>query len=152
MQQQREKNPSRQRERGMTLIEIMVVLMILGLIIGLVAVNVMPRFWEAQRRSTEIQIKNLESALDLFKLNCGFYPSTEQGLEALVSPPGVGRQCKNYSPEGYIKNVPLDPWKNPYYYISPGSGGRPYEIISLGADGVQGGEGDNADISSSSIQ
>ncbi|RME50697.1 MAG: type II secretion system protein GspG [Deltaproteobacteria bacterium] len=129
----------------MTLIEIMVVVLILGMIASLVGVKVFGIFQKSQRDAVKVQMNTFKGALDLFKLNCGFYPSTEQGLEALLSPPSVGRQCKNFTPGGYIESIPLDPWGNPYVYIA-GSGGAPYDIISYGADGVEGGEGEDADI------
>jgi general secretion pathway protein G len=132
----------------MTLIEIMVVVLILGILATLVGTKVLGQADKARWQAAGIQIKNFEDALDLFKLNCGYYPTTEQGLEALVGAPSGGRPCPNYDPEGYLKGaVPPDPWQNPYLYASPGPNGKPYMILSYGADGVEGGQDYNADVS-----
>ncbi len=132
---------------GFTLLEIMVVIVILGLLAALVVPRLIGRTEEAKRTQVRLQIKNIEQALQLFKLDNGFYPSTEQGLTALVSAPETGRIPKNYRKEGYIDRVPKDPWGNHYVYISPGTHGD-YDITSLGADDVPGGEGEDADINS----
>ncbi len=132
---------------GFTLLEIMVVIVILGLLAALVVPRLIGRTEEAKRTQVRLQIKNIEQALQLFKLDNGFYPSTEQGLTALVSTPETGRIPKNYRKEGYIDRVPKDPWGNHYVYISPGTHGD-YDITSLGADDVPGGEGEDADINS----
>ena len=136
----------RNRE-GFTLLEIMVVIVILGLLAALVVPKLIGRTEEAKRTQTRLQIKNLEQALQLFKLDNGFYPETEQGIEALVQAPETGRIPKNYRKDGYLDRVPTDPWKNPYVYVSPGTHGA-YDITSYGADGVPGGEGEDADINS----
>jgi len=136
----------RSRE-GFTLLEIMVVIVILGLLAALVVPKLIGRTEEAKRTQTRLQIKNLEQALQLFKLDNGFYPETEQGIEALVQAPEIGRIPKNYRKEGYIDRVPKDPWANPYIYVSPGEHGA-YDITSYGADGIPGGEGEDADINS----
>lgn len=132
---------------GFTLLEIMVVIVILGLLAALVVPKLIGRTEEAKRTQTRIQIKNLEQALQLFKLDNGFYPGTEQGIEALVRAPEVGRVPKNYRKGGYLDRVPKDPWGNVYVYVSPGTQGD-YDISSYGADGVAGGEGEDADINS----
>ncbi|MGA7105865.1 MAG: type II secretion system major pseudopilin GspG [Candidatus Deferrimicrobiaceae bacterium] len=138
----------RLRERaGFTLLEIMVVIVILGLLAALVVPKLIGRTEEAKRTQTRIQIKNLEQALQLFKLDNGFYPSTEQGIDALVRAPEVGRVPKNYRKGGYLDRVPKDPWGNVYVYVSPGTQGD-YDISSYGADGVAGGEDEDADINS----
>lgn len=135
--------------RGMTLIEIMVVITILGLIATVVTVNVLDRLDEAKVSTTRTQIKSIEQALDQFRRDNGFYPSTEQGLQALVEKPSVGRVPKRYPSKGYIKGkIPQDPWGYDYIYASPGASGNDYEISSLGADGREGGEGVDADIHS----
>ena len=136
----------RNRE-GFTLLEIMVVIVILGLLAALVVPKLIGRTEEAKRTQTRIQIKNIEQALQLFKLDNGFYPSTEQGIEALVHAPEIGRAPKNYRKEGYLDRVPKDPWGNVYVYVSPGTHGD-YDISSYGADDVAGGEGEDADINS----
>jgi len=132
---------------GFTLLEIMVVIVILGLLAAIVVPKLIGRTEEAKRTQTRIQTKNIEQALQLFKLDNGFYPSTEQGIEALVRIPEIGRVPKNYRKGGYMDRVPTDPWGNAYVYVSPGAE-RDYEIISYGADGVPGGEGEDADIQS----
>ena len=137
-------------DRGMTLIEIMVVVTILGIIATLVTVNVIGRLDQAKVKAGETQIKNLETALDEFRRDNGFYPQTEQGLKALVEKPSTGRVPSSYPKGGYIKGntVPRDPWNCEFVYYSPGLQGNPYEITSLGADCQEGGEDTDADINS----
>jgi general secretion pathway protein G len=135
--------------RGFTLIEIMVVIVILALLAALVGPKIMGRTDDAKIQTTKTQIRNLESALKLYKLDSGAYPTTEQGLNALVTKPTVGVIPNNYKEGGYLesKNVPKDGWGNDYLYVSPGEHGD-YDLYSYGADGVKGGEGKNADINS----
>ncbi len=135
------------RNEGFTLIEIMVVIIILGLLAGLVIPKLIGRTEEAKKTEVKLQIRNLEQALKLYKLDNGFYPSTEQGLQALVTKPEIGRIPKNYRKEGYLDRVPKDPWQNEYVYLSPGEHGD-YDILSYGADGVPGGEDEDGDITS----
>jgi general secretion pathway protein G len=139
--------------RGFTLIEIMVVIAILALLAALVGPRIIGRSDDAKIADAKVQIKNLETALKLYKLDSGTYPSTEQGLMALVSAPTVGTIPKNYRSEGYLesKQVPKDPWGNDFVYLSPGEHGD-YDLYSFGADGVKGGEGKNADIESWNLQ
>ena len=134
--------------RGFTLIELMVVIIILGVLAGLVLPRFMGRTEEAKRTKARLQIENLESALKLYKLDTGNFPSTQQGLEALVRNPTVGVIPKNWREGGYLEKgqVPLDPWGRPYVYLSPGVKNRDFDLKSLGADGEEGGEGENADI------
>ena len=132
---------------GFTLLEIMVVIVILGLLAALVVPKLIGRTEEAKRTQTRLQIKNVEQALQLFKLDNGFYPGTEQGIEALVRAPEIGRIPKNYRKGGYIDRVPKDPWGSNYVYVSPGIHGE-YDITSYGADGVPGGDGEDGDINS----
>ncbi|NIO16071.1 MAG: type II secretion system major pseudopilin GspG [Deltaproteobacteria bacterium] len=132
---------------GFTLIEIMVVIIILGLLAGLVIPKLVGRTEEAKKTQVKLQIRNIEQALKLFKLDNGFYPSTEQGLQALVTKPEIGRVPANYRNEAYIDRVPKDPWGSEYIYIYPGERGD-YDIVSYGADGIPGGEGEDADITS----
>lgn len=134
------------RSRGFTLIEIMVVMVILGLLVAIVAPNIMGRSDEAKVTIAKTQLKNIQSALDLYRLDNSQYPSTQQGLEALVSKPSGSPEPKNWNPEGYMKNVPEDPWGNEFQYVSPGTEG-PYDLYSYGSDGQEGGEGDAADLS-----
>ncbi|MDA8122597.1 MAG: type II secretion system major pseudopilin GspG [Deltaproteobacteria bacterium] len=132
---------------GFTLIEIMVVIVILGLLAAIVVPKLIGRTEEAKRTQTRVQIKNIEQALELFKLDNGFYPSTEQGLASLVRVPEIGRVAKNYRKGGYMDRVPKDPWGNAFVYLSPGQH-RDYDISSYGGDEVPGGEGEDADINS----
>src|SRR3990167_8221637 len=139
------------RSDGFTLIEIMVVLIIIGLLAGIVVPRLMGRTEEAKRTKTAVQIKNLQSALDLYKLDSGVYPSTDQGLQALVEKPAVGEIPNNWKEDGDIDKIPKDPWGNNYVYISPGVHGD-YDLYSYGADGEEGGEGRNADIQSWNLE
>lgn len=133
------------RKEGFTLLELMIVIVILGILGAIVA----PRFMDEPHKARVVQAKmqmgNLSMAVKKFYLDNGFYPSTEQGLEALVTEPAFGKTPKNYPAGGYMSKVPVDPWGNPYVYTSPGQK-TPFEIMSLGADGLEGGEGENADI------
>lgn len=134
------------RQQGFTLIEIMVVMVILGLLVAIVAPNIMGRSDQARVTAAEAQLSNIANALDLYRLDNSNYPSTQQGLEALVNEPTGSPEPRNWNPEGYMKSVPQDPWGNDYQYVSPGTEG-PYDLYSFGADGQEGGDGDNADIS-----
>ena len=137
-------------QKGFTLIEIMVVVVILGILATIVLTNVMGREDEARINAAKTQIRALEGGLDGYKLDNGFYPSTDQGLLALIKKPDVGRIPNKWKEGGYLKpaRIPKDPWGKDYLYFSPGNEGREYEIISYGADSEQGGEGKNADIES----
>ncbi len=144
----KEKERKKQGEAGFTLIEIMVVVMIIAMLSTIVGVNVINRLDKAKRAGAAAQIRSLMTALDSYRLDCGHYPGTDQGLEALVTPPSSGT-CRNYQEGGYLSgNVPLDPWGSPYVYLSPGLQNEDYTIESYGADGQEGGEGKNADIES----
>ena len=136
------------RTRGFTLIELMVVIAILGILAGLVLPRFMGRTEEAKKTKARLQIENLESALKLYKLDTGAYPSTDQGLEALVQKPAAGLVPKNWREGGYLEKskVPEDPWGRPYVYLSPGVKNKDFDLKSLGADGEDGGEGESADI------
>jgi general secretion pathway protein G len=138
-----------QNNRGFTLIEIMVVVVILALLAALVGPKIMGRSDDAKIADAKVQIRNIESALKLYKLDNGVYPSTEQGLQALVEKPTVGQIPRKYKDEGYLdsKKVPKDPWDNDYLFLSPGEHGD-YDLCSYGSDGVKGGDGKNADICS----
>lgn len=128
--------------RGFTLIELLVVLAILTLLAGLVGPRVLNQLGGAKSKTAGVQIADLDKSLEIFKLDVGRYPSTEEGLEALVKRPGnVSGWAGPYLKGG----VPADPWGHPYRYANPGSNGG-LEIMSLGADGAPGGEGENADV------
>ncbi len=135
----------RRAQHGFTLIEIMVVVFILGLLITLVAPRILGRTDEARRTKAAADIKAIEQALSLYKLDNGFYPTTEQGLEALVRPPTTGLVPRRWNPDGYLEKVPVDPWDTPYVFESDGTR---YVIRSFGADAAEGGEGAAADIDS----
>lgn len=134
---------------GFTFIEIMVVVAILAILAALVVPRIMGRTDEAKRTAAKVQIRNIEGALQLYKLDNGVYPTTEQGLKALIEKPSVGVVPKKWKIGGYLPKLPEDPWGNPYKYLSPVQKGDykvEYEITSLGTDGEVGGEGVNADI------
>lgn len=133
--------------RGFTLIELMVVIVILGILAGLIVPRIMSRPGEAKQTKARIQIEALETALKLYKLDTGSYPTTDQGLQALVQPPETGTGVSNWKKGGYLEKgrVPDDPWGYEFVYLSPGIHGE-YDIISYGADGVPEGEEENRDI------
>jgi general secretion pathway protein G len=135
--------------RGFTLIELMVVIVILGILAGLVVPRMMGKPEEAKQLKAKMTIESLETSLRLYKLDTGNYPSTEQGLQALVEKPDTGNVPRNWREGGYLEKgkVPKDPWGNEFVYLSPGVNGD-YDIISYGADGVPGGDGKDKDINS----
>jgi len=135
--------------RGFTLIELMVVIVILSLLAVLVGPKIIGRSDDAKVADAKVQIRNFETGLKLYKLDNGSFPTTEQGLQSLVTKPTVGKIPNAYKAEGYLetKTIPKDPWGNDYVYVSPGEHGD-YDLVSFGADGVRGGEGKNADIES----
>jgi general secretion pathway protein G len=139
------------RGAGFTLIEIMVVVVILGILAALVAPQIMGRLDDAQITKAKQDIRAFETALDLFKLDNFKYPTTEQGLQALVSPPS-DPTIRNWRKGGYLKGgVRKDPWQNDYNYVNPGSRGE-YDLFTLGADAQEGGEGVNSDIGNWNIE
>ena len=133
-------------QRGITLVELLVVLGILALISAIVVVNVLPERDRAAVRKSRLDIGILETALDSYRLDMLNYSSSEAGLDALVRLPVGERRADNYRPGGYVKSLPLDPWGSPYQYSFPGQRGSAFDLYSLGADGEPGGEGLNADI------
>jgi general secretion pathway protein G len=137
----------RKLEEGFTLIEIMVVILILGLLATIVVQSLRGATDKAKRTKAEADISELKTALDRYYLDNGYYPTTDQSLQALVSQPTSGRVPANYEEGGYIERVPLDPWGNPYFYQSDGNS---YMLKSFGADGKPGGTGKDADIDGSS--
>jgi general secretion pathway protein G len=133
--------------RGFTLIEVMVVVVILGILAAIIVPRIMGRPEEAKRTKAAVDIKGIEQALNLYKLDNGIYPNTEQGLEALVKKPETTPLPSKWKEGGYLSKVPLDPWGGPYQYLSPGDHGD-FDLYSHGADGQPGGEGKNADVES----
>lgn len=133
------------KRRGFTLIEIMVVVVIIGLLSALVGPKLMGQSDEAKRKTTQTQILQLEQVLGLYYLDNGFYPTTQQGLEALVSAPATPPEPLNYKKGGYMKKMAKDAWGREFIYTAPGEHGD-FDIISYGADGQEGGEGVAADI------
>ena len=140
-----QKRQGAQLERGFSLVEILVVLVIMGLLISIVAPTVLNRADEARVQKAQADFKAIETALKIYRLDNYVYPSSEQGLEALVSPSTIDPEPRNFKEGGYLAEVPLDPWGRPYLYLSPGENGE-VDIYTLGADGLSGGEGQNADI------
>lgn len=136
-------------EAGFTLIELMVVIVILGLLAGLILPRFMGESDKAKQQTARTQISILETALKMYKLDNSAYPTTEQGLKALVEPPTAGNLPKNWRKGGYLEKgkVPKDPWKNEFVYVCPGSHGD-FDITSYGADGEAGGEDFDKDINS----
>jgi general secretion pathway protein G len=142
-------NPDRRRddEQGFTLVELMVVIVILGLLATIVAINVIPFGDRARVTRAKSDISSYEQALDAYRLQLGSFPSTSDGLQALLTPPAGLSDPSQYQKGGYIKKIQKDPWGHPYLYASPGQHGA-YDVWSLGADGKEGGEGADADIGS----
>jgi general secretion pathway protein G len=134
-------------ERGFTLIELLVVLVIIGILAGYIGPKIMGHPEEAKRTMAAVQIQGLESALKLYKLDNGEYPSTEQGLSALVEPPTVGKLQSRWRKGGYLEKdkLPKDPWGNDFVYLCPGVHGD-FDLSSYGRDGQTGGENEDADI------
>ncbi len=133
------------RQSGFSLLEVMVVIFIIGLLATVVMVNVLPSQDKAMREKARADIRTLEQALELYRLDLRTYPSTEQGLQALLEAPDDLASPERYQPGGYIRRLPEDPWGRPYQYLHPGERAA-FEVFSLGADGRIGGEGEAADI------
>ncbi|HBM83402.1 MAG TPA: type II secretion system protein GspG [Halieaceae bacterium] len=136
---------ARRAHSGFSLVEILVVLVIMGLLISVVAPTVLNRADEARIQKVHADFKAIETALKIYRLDNYVYPTTEQGLDALVEASNLDPQPRNFKDGGYLPEVPLDPWGRPYLFLSPGENGE-VDIYSLGADGLSGGEGQNADI------
>jgi len=132
-------------QRGFTLIEVMVVIVILGVLAALIVPKVMGRPDEARIVAAKQDLAALSQALKLYKLDNRHYPSTDQGLQALVQKPSSGPSADNWKTGGYLERLPKDPWGNNYQYLSPGVNGE-FDVFSYGADGQSGGEGSDADI------
>ena len=134
-------------QKGFTLIEVMVVILILGILAALIVPKIMSRPDEARRVAAKQDIGAIVQALKLYRLDNQIYPSTEQGLEALVKKPVTAPIPNNWKENGYLEHLPLDPWGNPYQYLNPGVHDK-IDVFSLGADGAAGGKGNDADIGS----
>ncbi|MDP0588566.1 MAG: type II secretion system major pseudopilin GspG [Candidatus Endonucleobacter bathymodioli] len=132
-------------QKGFTLIEIMIVVVILGILAAMVAPKLLNRPDQAKITVARSDIGTVSQALELYRLDNGFYPSTDQGLEALSEKPTMSPEPRQWNPEGYLKKTPMDPWGRPYLYIQPGNHGK-YDIYSLGVDGREGGDESNSMI------
>ena len=138
---------SRRRNGGFTLIEIMVVIIILGVLGGLVLPNVMSRPDHAKATAVRTDLQSISTALEIYRLDNGRYPSTEQGLQALVTRPTQAPAPRMWNEQGYLKSMPVDPWGGEYQYQSPGTrSNQGFDLYSFGADNLQGGEGMDGDI------
>ncbi|MCY4426912.1 MAG: type II secretion system major pseudopilin GspG [Halieaceae bacterium] len=133
------------REAGFSLVEILVVLIILGLLVSVVAPTVLNQADSARVQKVYADLANIESALKLYRLDNYVYPSSEQGLGALLSASTLSPEPRNFKRGGYLDRMPRDPWGRVYLYLSPGEHGE-FDLYSLGADGISGGEGQNADL------
>lgn len=143
------RRPLRKRPRGITFLEILVVMVILALLVALVAPNFLGQAEKAKANTTRTQIRSLDTALKMYRLHNSIYPTTEQGLEALLRKPEVGRVPEQWQgPYLSSNNLPADGWKNPFLYLSDGT---QFTIISLGADGQEGGGDLDADITNQDL-
>ncbi|MBN1764029.1 MAG: type II secretion system major pseudopilin GspG [Sedimentisphaerales bacterium] len=137
-----------QNYKGFTLLELMIVIVILGLLATIIMPKILGRPEQARRAVAEIEIKNLEATLALFKTDTGRFPTTSEGLGVLVNNPGIS----GYAPDGYLDKTPKDPWGNNYIYICPSVQGKYFDLESYGKDGEDGGTGEDADIESWNIE
>ena len=137
----------RLRQRGFTLVEIMVVVVIIGILGALVVPKLLGRTGESRVTAAKVDIATLMQAMKLYKLDNQRYPTTEQGLQALIAKPTTGPAANGWKQGGYVEKLPKDPWGNPYQYLSPGLKGE-IDIFSFGADGQPGGAGEDADVGS----
>lgn len=133
-------------EVGFTLVELMVVIVIIGLLATVVIINVLPSQDRAMTEKARADVAVLEQAVESYRLDNFSFPRTEDGLQALVAAPGGLQRPERYRPGGYVRRLPQDPWGNPYQYAQPGRRGGAFDIWSFGADGREGGEGNDADI------
>lgn len=145
--------PTHKNESGFTLIELLVVLVIIGVLAGYIGPKIMGRPEEAKRTKAGLQIRGIETALKMYKLDNGQYPTTEQGLQALIEPPTTGKLPPKWRDGGYMEKnkVPLDPWGSEFVYLSPGLNSD-FDLSSYGNDGEAGGEGDAADVNNWEIE
>jgi general secretion pathway protein G len=133
------------KERGFSLVEILVVLVILGLLVSVVAPTVLNQADDARIKKVYADFANIETALKLYRLDNFVYPTSEQGLEALVEKSNLDPEPRNFKQGGYLDRLPMDPWGRPYLYLSPGENGE-FDLYSLGADGLAGGDSQNSDL------
>ena len=131
------------KQAGFTLLELLVVLGIIAMLAGIVGPQVMKHMGESKTKAAKVQIEDLSATLDMYKLDAGSYPTTEQGLQALIEAPDTAKHWNG--PYLSKAKIPLDPWQNEYHYVSPGEHGR-FDISSMGADGKEGGTGEDLDI------
>ena len=132
--------------KGFTLIELMAVIVILGILTTIVAVNVAPYLQRANFEKVRVDLAQIEKALETYRFQHYAYPTAAQGLEALLAPPGDLKNPNLYPPDGYLPFMPKDSWDNEYLYLSPGQHSTKFDVFSYGADGTVGGEGENSDI------
>ena len=147
----RRSRAARAGERGFTLIEIMVVVIIIGLLAAVIVPQVIDKVDQARTTKAKADIQSIETALTMFRLDNSKYPTTDQGLQALVVQP-TDPSIRHWRPGGYIQRVSKDPWGNDYQYVYPGTHGKEYDLFTLGSDGQPGGEGTAADIGNWNIQ
>jgi general secretion pathway protein G len=131
------------KQAGFTLLELLVVLGIIAMLAGIVGPQVMKHMGESKTKAAKVQIEDLSATLDMYKLDAGSYPTTEQGLQALIEAPDTAKHWNG--PYLSKAKIPLDPWQNEYHYVSPGEHGK-FDISSMGADGKEGGTGEDQDI------
>ena len=137
---------------GFTLIEIIVVVVIIGLLAAVIAPNIFGQVEEARVKKALSDIRAIESALNLYRLDNFNYPTTEQGIQALVTKPTGSPEAKNWRKGGYLPRMPLDPWGSEYQYTKPGASGAEFDLFTFGADGKQGGEDNNKDLSTADLR
>lgn len=145
-QEQRDITQQRRRRAGFTLVELMVVIVIIGLLATVVAINVLPSQGKAMSGKARADIAVLEQAIETYRLDNLTFPDDAQGLQALVSPPVGLARPERYRQGGYVRRLPEDPWGNPYQYRRNSAHGGQFDVWSMGADGREGGEGDDADL------
>jgi general secretion pathway protein G len=148
MTQSKIENRKSKIARGFTLIELMIVVVILGLLATTVMPKILSKPDQARRTKAMVDIRSVQSALAMFKTDTGRFPTTAEGLQALVANPGL----KGFDPDGYLEKVPADPWGNRYIYLSPGLHSKDYDLESLGKDGEDGGSDKDADIESWNLE
>nr|WP_086938384.1 type II secretion system major pseudopilin GspG [Thaumasiovibrio occultus] len=143
----------KQKQKGFTLLEVMVVVVILGIMAAMVVPNLLGNVDVADQNKAVTDISQIETTLERYRMDNRVYPSVDQGLDALTAKPTSGPEPRNYPSEPYLRRLPNDPWGNPYVYVYPGEkNANSYDVYTLGADGQEGGEGINADIGNWNLQ